>query len=172
MKKLKLYIIIGIIFVIITGSISHFVYKWTGNNFLLGFFFPINESTWEHMKLAFFPMLFYSFYMDEKLSKDYPCITSSLLFGTLLSTFLIPVLFYTYSGILGRNYAFLDIGTFVISIILGFVAVYRLSLSCKLALYERFLRILILLVAICFFIFTYEPPTLALFVSPVFHFLP
>ncbi|MDD7025196.1 MAG: DUF6512 family protein, partial [Oscillospiraceae bacterium] len=57
MNKLKCYTITGILFVIITGTISHFVYEWSQNNFILGLFFPVNESTWEHMKLLFFPML-------------------------------------------------------------------------------------------------------------------
>ena len=99
MTKLKLYTITGIIFVLITGTIAHFIYEWSGNNALIGFLVPINESVWEHMKLSFFPMLFYSFYMIYKLEPDYPCIGSSSMFGVLLSTFLIPVLFYTYSGI-------------------------------------------------------------------------
>ncbi|MBO5209473.1 MAG: hypothetical protein J6B68_09040 [Lachnospiraceae bacterium] len=166
MTKLKLYTIIGIIFVIITGSISHFVYEWSGNNFILGFFFPVNESTWEHMKLLFFPMLCYSLYMNSKLKDDYPCITSSLLFGILLGTFLVPVLFYTYSGILGKNFTVLDIATFVISVILAFWAVYKLTLSCKLTSYESLLKLLVLIVVACFLIFTYRPLAIGIFEVP------
>ena len=63
---------------------------------------------------------------EQKLKYNYPCVTSSLLLGVLLGTFLIPVLFYTYSGILGRNITFLDISTFIVSIVLAFRAVYKL----------------------------------------------
>lgn len=34
-SSLKFYVIKGIIFVLITGTISHFVYDWSGNNFIL-----------------------------------------------------------------------------------------------------------------------------------------
>ena len=103
MSKLKYYTIAGTIFVIITGSLAHFVYEWSGKNFILGLFFPVSESTWEHMKLCFFPMLIYSLFMNKRLKDDYPCVTTALLSGILLGTFFIPVIFYTYSGILGSN---------------------------------------------------------------------
>ena len=157
----------GTIFVLITGTLFHFIYDWSGKNFLLGFFFPTNESTWEHMKLSFFPMLIYSFYMNRKLRADHPCVTSALLSGTLLSTFLIPVLFYTYSGILGYHLMPLDISTFVVSVILGFVAVYRLTMSCKMQPYTNLLETLVFITAICFILFTYHPPDIGIFTNSV-----
>lgn len=166
MNKLKSYAVIGSIFVIIIGSISHFIYDWFGNNFILGFIFPINESTWEHMKLCFFPMLLYSWYMGQKLRYAYPCITSSLLAGTLLGTFLIPIIFYTYSGILGHNIIFLDITTFIVSILLAFFAIYKLALSCRTDAYIHSLQFLVLIIAVCFFIFTYYPLNIGIFHVP------
>lgn len=166
MNSLKHYTVIGAIFVIIAGTISHFIYELSGNNFILGFFFPVSESTWEHMKLYFFPMLVYSLFMNKKLKDDYPCVTSALLFGILLGTFLIPILFYTYSGILGYNCLPLDISTFVLSILLAFTAVYRLSLSCKIVSHTLLLKLLVFVTALCFFAFTYSPPDIGLFIAP------
>ena len=57
MNSLKSNMILGTVFVLITGTISHFIYDWSGQNYILGLIFPTNESTWEHMKLVFFPML-------------------------------------------------------------------------------------------------------------------
>lgn len=165
MNKLKRYAIAGAIFVIITGTLSHFVYVWSGQNFILGFFFSVNESTWEHMKLCFFPMLIYSLFMNKRLKDNFPCVTSSLRSGILLGTFLIPVIFYTYSGILGRNYVPLDIAVFVISVILAFCAVYRLTLSCKMDSCTSCLRIFVFVIAVLFFAFTYSPPDIGLFIT-------
>ena len=95
MKQLKAYTIIGIIFTIILGSLSHFFYEWSNNNFFVGLFTPINESTWEHMKLLFFPMLLYSLLMIPKLKGNYPCIHSAYWTGILIGTLLIPAIFYT-----------------------------------------------------------------------------
>ena len=169
MKNLKHYCIKGFLFVVITGSIAHFIYDWSGGNTLLGFLFPINESVWEHMKLSFFPMLLYSFYLNTKLENAYPCIRTASLFGIILSTFLIPVLFYTYSGILGHNYAILDIMTFIISVLLSFVVMYKLTLSCPLSSYKIPLTILVLILAICFFLFTYRPLNIGIFTEPSAH---
>lgn len=166
MKKLKHYTITGAIFVIITGTISHFIYEWSGRQFLLGFFFPVSESTWEHMKLCFFPMLIYSCFMNKRWKDAYPCVTSALLFGTLLGTFLIPVIFYTYTGIIGRNYLFLDIATFIISVLLAFLCVYRLTVSCKMFSHTFLLGSLVFVMAICFLMFTYLPPNLGIFIEP------
>ena len=166
MKKLKHYTITGAFFVIITGTISHFIYEWSGRQFLLGFFFPVSESTWEHMKLCFFPMLIYSCFMNQRWKDAYPCVTSALLFGTLLGTFLIPVIFYTYTGIIGRNYLFLDIATFIISVLLAFLCVYRLTVSCKMFSHTYMLGSLVFVMAICFLMFTYLPPDLGIFIEP------
>ena len=49
--------IFSAIFAIILGTILHFTYTWSKNNSIVGLFSAINESTWEHLKLLFFPML-------------------------------------------------------------------------------------------------------------------
>ncbi|MBR5248041.1 MAG: hypothetical protein IKV27_03730 [Lachnospiraceae bacterium] len=166
MNTLKKHLIKGTIFVLIAGVLSHFVYEWSGKMRLIGLFFPINESVWEHMKLCFFPMLVASFYLNRKLVSDYPCITSSLLLGVLMCAYLIPVLFYTYTGILGYHIAFLDISTFFVSVILSFIAIYKLTTSCRVASNTQFFKLLIFITAICFFLFTYRPPDLGIFVAP------
>ena len=112
----------------------------------------------------FFPMLIYSFFMDKRLKDDYPCVTSALLSGTLLGTFLIPIIFYTYSGILGRNYIQLDIAVFIISVILAFLAVYRLTLSCKTDSYTLQLCVSISVLLVCFLVFPSLPPNMRMFI--------
>lgn len=96
MKQLKCFIIIGIVFVLIAGSLAHFLYDWTGRNDIVGLFTPINESIWEHMKLLFFPMLLYTLLMIFKFKDNRLCIASSFSFGILAGTFLIPILYYAY----------------------------------------------------------------------------
>ena len=166
MNSLKRFTIIGIILVLIAGTISHFVYDWSGQNVFVGFFFPVNESIWEHKKLVFFPMLLYSFYINQKMKDTNPCVTSSFLLGTLVGTALIPIIFYTYSGILGFNLLVLDLLTFALSVLSGFYAAYKATLSCRFASYERLLKIAVFLMAVAFFYFTYFPPDIAFFENP------
>lgn len=166
MKYLKRYIIIGIFFVLFAGTLAHFLYNWSGNNYIVGFFTPINESIWEHMKLFLFPMLIYSCFMIFKFRKTYPCITSSLCFGILTGTLLIPIFFYAYTSILGKDIFILDIGTFILSIIIAFRLSYKLTLSCKLEPYTLLLCGFVCLLLICFMFFTYHPPETRIFEDP------
>ena len=166
MKNLKSALIIGTIFVLITGTLSHFVYDWSGQNFIVGFFSPVNESTWDHMKLSFFPMLLFSVYLAAMLKGKYPCIISASACGILLATFLIPVLFYTYSGILGKTLMPLDIATFILSVLAAFFAIYRLTLSCKASSFSFALWTAVVITGICFLLFTYLPPQIGLFQDP------
>lgn len=166
MRHLKRYTIGGIIFVLITGTLAHFLYDWTENNHLVGLFTPINESIWEHMKLLFFPMLLYSLIMILKFHRKYPCITSALCFGILLGAFLIPLFYYIYTSVLGKNVFILDISTFVLSIVIAFWLSYKLTLSCRLESYTPLLSIMICMLFVCFLVFTYHPPKTAIFQDP------
>lgn len=157
---------IGIFFVLITGTLAHFVYNWSGKNYIVGLFTPVNESIWEHMKLLFFPMLIYSFILIFKFKGTYTCITSSLCFGILTGTLLIPFFFYAYTSVLGKNTFILDIGTFILSIIIAFWLSYKLTLSCKLEPYTLLLCCLVCSLFICFMVFTYHPPKTRIFENP------
>ncbi len=164
-KCLKPYIP-GVIFVLITGSLSHFVYDWTGQNPIVGLFTPVNESIWEHMKLLFFPMLAYSLVMIFKRGHKYPCTASGLFSGILTGTFLIPLLYYAYTGVLGKNLLILDIGTFVLSTVMAFRLSCKLILSCNTARYTFLLCVLICVLFICFVLFTQHAPDAAIFKDP------
>jgi hypothetical protein len=90
----------GFAFVSLLGSILHCVYGWTNESVLVAPFSAINESTWEHMKLIYFPMLSYAL-IQSKFYKDcnnYWCIK---LIGILTGLTLIPVLFNTLNGVFG-----------------------------------------------------------------------
>lgn len=167
MNHLKRAIIIGIAFVLIIGSLAHFLYDWTGNNPIVGLFTPINESIWEHMKLLFFPMLFYSLILFFQYKDSCPCILSALCSGILAGTFLIPIFFYSYTTLLGMDIFILDIATFIVSVIIAFWLSYRLTLSCKLKYFTPFLSLLVCILFICFLYFTYHPPDLAIFEVPL-----
>lgn len=167
MNQLKKYSLIGFLFVVITGTLGHFVYDWSSQNYVAGLFFPVNESTWEHMKLIYFPALLYSFYMEKRLQKEYPCIRFALSSGILAGTAFIPVFFYVYSGIWGRNYFVFDILTFLLSAAIVFVVTYRFSQSCRAQKYSAALRAFVWILFLGFLLFSYFPPSIGLFVSPV-----
>ena len=65
--------IISTIFIMIAGTLLHFTFEWSNNNPIVGTFSAVNESTWEHLKLLFFPMLISSIII-------FPALTSMRVF--------------------------------------------------------------------------------------------
>ena len=171
MDRTKLYFIGGILFTAILGTLSHFFYDWTGQGALIGLVSPVNESTWEHMKLLFFPMLLYGLVAVPKLKSAYPFLPCAYGVGILLGLLLIPTLFYTYSGILGFSVPPVDITIFYISVIADFLLCARKAkraqkkqLTCP-KWEERLLILSLLLFFAGFVFFTATPPDLGIFQS-------
>lgn len=165
MKMKKIFIWSAII-VSILGTLLHFAYDWSGQNTLVGLFTPVNESTWEHMKLIFFPTLIVNIFIWRKLHDKLPYLDSSLPAWLLIGTWLIPTLFYTYRGILGYGISAIDIGIFFISVFVTFLLAYRQAYCGFFKTWKMLLIIIILLMIIGFFWFTYDPPMLGIFKDP------
>lgn len=166
MHSSKRVMILAAIVVFVLGTLAHFVYDWSGQNSFIGLFTPVSESTWEHMKLPFFPMLIVGTAVWLYLRKDFPCIGFSLLAGLLASTALIPVLFYTYQGILGFTVMAVDIAIFYISVIVAFFIAYKNACQCPSKNKKVLLVLITVLTAFAFFWFTYHPPALGIFANP------
>ena len=150
------------------GTIFHFVYQWSGENPVIGLFFPVNESTWEHLKLVFFPILLTAvveYFITGKQQEHFICIKFlSVLIG-MIST---VVLFYTYTGIYGKNSDVMNILIYFISMAAAFLFSFR-SLNKKKfpSLSPAFCYLGFALLTILFALFTIFPPHIGLFISPV-----
>lgn len=165
-RKLLFSMTAGFLFVSVLGTLSHFCYEWSGYNTFIGLLCPVSESVWEHIKLLFFPMLLYSFFAIRKTKAAFPCAASGLMSGLLTGCLLIPVLYYTYTGILGYHIAPVDIGIFFVSTAAAFFTAYRLTLSCRDQAGAKLLYALVFLLALLFFCFSKNPPALPLFQPP------
>lgn len=165
-KKLCCYMIFGFLFTIAVGTIMHYVYEWSGNSFLVGLIAPVNESTWEHMKLLFFPMLVAGIFLTYRLRNTYSNISVGLSIGLLLGTWLIPFLFYTYTGILGFHVLWMDIAVFLLSALIAFIVSCRVTKTGSFSDYKPHFFFLVILMALCFFFFTVFPPSIGLFQIP------
>ncbi len=151
--------IIAYAFVAITGTIFHFMYDWLQQIKIAGYFFPVNESTWEHMKLVYFPMILCTMIFLKNT-------TAQWWLGNLVGTWLIPVIFYSYKGILGFEISVLDIVTFFVSVAGGFLIIKHTLNSQWNDRVNLILKILVILQGVLFGLFTYNPPNLGIFVNP------
>ena len=166
-KKLVLtFQIISAVFIIILGTLLHFTYNWSNENLLIGVFSAVNESTWEHLKLLFFPMLISTIIGYFYLGKNVPNFLCAKTIGIITAILFTIIFFYTYTGILGTNFAILNILTFVFSVIFGEYVAYKIMLSyfsCN----KKIAIIILVVLFLCFIIFTYFTPKIGLFKDPI-----
>jgi hypothetical protein len=86
--------------------------------------------------------------------------------GNFVGSLLIPVLFYTYTGIIGTHYAFVDISIFYICTAIAFFTAYKATLNETLCKQKTLLNILLSVMVVAFIVFTFSPPNLPLFKNP------
>jgi len=158
--------IFSFIFVSILGTLLHFTYEWSNNNEFIGIFSAINESTWEHLKLIFFPMLIITIIGYFSIGKTVPNFLCAKTLGILTSILFTITFFYTYTGILGTNIDFINILTFIIAVLLGEYVAYKLMLS-NFTCYKNLAVLILSILLLCFIIFTYNPLKIGLFKAPV-----
>ena len=148
------------------GTILHFLYEWLGDAVWIAPFSGVNESTWEHMKLLFWPMLLYATvqHLLFRQRQDFWCVK---LRGILLGLCMIPVLFYTYNGVIGSSPDWINITIFFVSAAVAYMYETRLFNSDKLRCRSPKAALGILFaIALLFVFFTFAPPTLGIFKDP------
>lgn len=165
-KKILKFQIFSTILTMILGTLLHFTFEWSGNNSFVATFSAVNESTWEHLKLIFFPMILTTIIGYFYIGKNTSNFLCSKLIGIITAISFTVIFFYTYTGILGANFAFIDISIFFIAVLLGEYITYKLLLSdfsCN-----KIISLLLLIILLfCFVLFTYFPPKIGLFKDPV-----
>lgn len=165
-RSFALWQLFGFAVVSLIGTILHFLYEWTGKSPWAAPFSGINESTWEHMKLLFWPMLLFSV-VEWFFFKDNRDFFSIKLRGILLGIALIPLLFYTYNGVIGPSPDFVNISIFFIAGAVAFICETHLFYTENVNYYSQKRAILIILViAFLFILFTFRTPNIAIFKDP------
>ena len=107
-NTLKKSEIFGAIFVMVFGTLMHFFYDWSGKNPVVALFAPYNESTWEHLKLLFFPVLIYSVFQYAYIGKQYSGYLTGRLAGIVSGALMIVIIFYTYMAVFKHSILWID----------------------------------------------------------------
>lgn len=171
--SLKIFAI-GCILSILLGIFFHFIYDLSGNSFLIGLFFPVNESIWEHLKLVLVPITIFSvFYSLINIKNKY--ILNNFWYyiaiSMIISMLVIPVSHYTYKFIFKTVPDFVNIIIYIVSIIISFYYFYRKTENEYInpsSNNKNSIGILtITILYLVFIIFTIYPPKLELFRDPI-----
>lgn len=166
-RSIGLWQLMGFAVTSLFGTLLHFLYEWTDESIWIASFSGVNESTWEHMKFLFWPMFIYacvqSFFFREWQS--FWCVK---LRGILLGLILIPTIFYTYNGAIGKSPDFVNIAIFFISAAVAYIYETKLfkteSFTCN---SSRKAFLALCGTAILFIVFTFITPEIGIFMDPV-----
>ena len=169
-KTVSYWQLAGFLYTAGVGTFLHFLFDWTGGNGIVALFSAVNESIWEHLKLLFYPMVAFTiaeYFAWGREVKSFWCIK---LLGILLGLVLIPVVYYTYTGIFGTNADWLNITIFFLVAGLVFwveTNLFERGVACSLD--PKLAVLCIGLLAVLFTGFTFRPPHIPLFQDPLTH---
>lgn len=165
-NKILKYEIIGFIFTCVVGTLAHFVYKWSGENSIVGLFTPVNESQYEHLKLLFFPYLLYALYENIKLNKDKFNIFFAKLVGIISGILLTLAISYISAGMIGRNIPFINISSFYIGVLVAYIISYMIiKKSIGNGMLNGISLGILIIIGISFIFFTYYPIKIPFFMD-------
>lgn len=166
-RSLKLLQIVGFIFTGIAGTLLHFLYDWTNQSIIVAPFSAVNESTWEHMKLLFFPMFVFALIEYRFIGKSCKSFWCVKLAGTSVGLLLIPMLYYAYIGAFGVNKDWFNIAIFFIAAgavyCLEALLLKRKKPACK---FQISALIILCLIGLSFMTYTFDQPKIPLFQDP------
>lgn len=159
--------LIGILFIVAVGSILHFTYEASGNLMWVGVFSAMNESVWEHLKLAFWPSLIWTLFLRVGSRKDFQNFWVGRSLALVTAPVLITIGFYGYTSALGRHALAFDLLLFVFAIAFGqLLAIFTYRLG-KMSKQITVCAIAIIFVeAMLFILFSYVQPDLPIFIDP------
>lgn len=166
-RQIGLWQFIGFGVTSLGGTLLHFLYEWLGEAKWIAPISGVNESTWEHMKLLFWPTFIFavvqSFFFRDR--DDFWCVK---LRGTLLGILLIPIIFYTYNGAVGKSPDWLNIAIFFLSAAITYIYETHLFRSKKITCRSQKAALFALCVlGALFVLFTFKTPEIGIFRDPL-----
>lgn len=98
----------------VLGSVLHFTYAWSKGNKLVAVFSAVNESTWEHIKLAL-SSIFGCTLIDVWFLGGNPNYWFAKSMEFLTPVIVIPLIFYGYTALTKKPILPIDISSFVVA---------------------------------------------------------
>lgn len=157
---------LGAVFMVLAGSALHFVFDWTGRWPPVAVFAAVNESVFEHLKLAFWPGIVWAGFSQGRLDVPAGRYFAAKGFSLCATAVLIVAVFVGYTRVLEDNLLALDIGTFVLAVILGQCLCCWLILGARLSSVTVGSGLTLLgLQLIAYGLLSYFPPDMWLFID-------
>jgi len=165
-KKLKRNIFFSTIILFFLGVGFHFVYNLLNKAFIIGLIAPVNESVFEHLKLAIFPIFIWwtIFYLvkKDKFLIDKGRWFLGCFISIIISIMTILSIYYFVNCGLGKNIVIVDILSLYIALVLGQFTGYHIYKYIKEIDFLIAIGLVVIILVISI-VLTINPPKLPLF---------
>lgn len=164
LKKIKIIAVIGTFLI---SFIAHFAYD-IFPNLLFSFFFPVNESIWEHMKIIYTSTLLYGiidYILLRKYHIKYNNFPFSLYFTAIFSIVLYLVIYLPLYKLFGEN-PFISIFLLLLIYIIAQCISYQILKERPVKILNALAIPIILLSYLGFIYLTYNPLHNYIFYDP------
>jgi hypothetical protein len=156
--------LIGIPIILIVGALLHFTFDWANRLRLVGAVAAVNESVWEHFKLAFWPALIYAIFEYIFFKKFVKNFAFAKAVGIYAMPITIAIIFYSYTAIVGHEILAVDISSFVVAVAVGQLISYQIIKMRQLpSRLNVFGVILLIILGTAIVVFTFFTPHLPIF---------
>jgi uncharacterized membrane protein YfcA len=143
----------------VLGSMLHFVYEWSNHNKAVAVIAAVNESYWEHIKIAFWPV--FILYLYEYILGGWKY--AAFIPAKTIALYSIPIsmvaIVSLYKLVTKKNVLFIDISVFFITIYIAQVLGTKLLSEITPSIMTTYISVFFLLVIVLAFLFlTIKPP--------------
>ncbi|MBE5963039.1 MAG: hypothetical protein E7256_16940 [Lachnospiraceae bacterium] len=167
-RKRRIFYWCAIGFTVLAGVGMHFAFEFFNKAPFLAWLFPVNESVWEHLKLLFYPVVIVTALEYGLIKKSRVNIIPLRTWNLLIGMGFIIAAYYTYSGVIGRDFPVIDMILYLIAAVLVFVLKipYLEKRKSSITSSDVLWGSVVILFFILFVIFSYHPPHINLFLDP------
>ena len=151
--------VIGVIGIFLISFLSHYVYSLFPNTFT-SFFFPVNESIWEHMKILFTSSLLYGiidYIIIKKNNIKFNNFPFALWFTSIAIIPIYLVIYLPLYNIIGENLIISIVLLFIIYIIKEIIS-YNILKAPNIKRLNNITIPVIIIMYTVFIYLTYYPP--------------
>jgi len=149
--------------VLLTGSLLHFVFDWTGRLELVAPFAPVNESVWEHVKLAFWPALALLPIDPRRRRVSRRVAWVATFVASLIGPAIVVGGFYAYTAVTSHSLP-ADLLLFAVAVVLGQLAAERIYRRAELSGWSAAGAGIAIVIAVsALTLWSFDPPRRGLF---------
>ncbi len=167
-KILFILEISGAVFVSVCAIVLHFLYDISGNAIWAAVFSAVNESIWEHIKIFTIPYVLWGLVELCWVRVPFKRFLSAKVISLYFLLLTIPIFYYTYTFLIGRNIPAVDISSGFVFTAITFVISYKMIVYAPYI--QKYYKPSVILLVIYYLMigyFTFIPPKLELFRDPV-----